>query len=433
LSANPDWAAENNAPERAAPRPVRPPTEPAHVIKDDAEAIAVAEQLAPILAAGAAARDRNRTLPYEELDLFSQSGLWGIAVPRAFGGPQVSYATVGKVYAIISAADPSLGQIAQNHNSAVYFINAIGDEGQRRYFLGKILEGYRFGNASSETGRTGPVFQTRIRREGDKFVINGRKFYSTGAVFGHFVTVVALDENDKTWIGIVEAGTPGFTVLDDWESFGQRTTASGTAIVDNVVLPADHILPIHRAYESFPQEAVTHLTHVGIDVGIAAAAIDDTIAFVRTHSRPWPGSGAAKAGDDPYVIAMVGDLKIRLHAAESAMERAGRILDVAVADPTPDNNAAASVAMSEARVLATDAALLASNKLFELAGTSATLHPHAFDRHWRNARTHTVHDPIRWRLHAVGNYFLNGVKPGGFGRLKTRGAALESDKPADST
>ena len=56
-------------------------------------------------------------------------------------------------------------------------------------------------------------------------------------------------------------------------------------------------------------------------------------------------------------------------------------------------------------------ALEASEKLFELAGSSATRAAHNLDRHWRNARTHTLHDPVRWKYYALGNYYLNGVPP----------------------
>jgi len=59
----------------------------------------------------------------------------------------------------------------------------------------------------------------------------------------------------------------------------------------------------------------------------------------------------------------------------------------------------------------TESAIAASSRLFELAGTRATLDKHNLDRHWRNARTHTLHDPVRWKYHAVGNYYLNNIKP----------------------
>ncbi|RWH66787.1 acyl-CoA dehydrogenase family protein, partial [Mesorhizobium sp.] len=104
---------------RSAVPPVERPSAKAHVIRTDAEAIAVAEKLAAEFARDASKRDRERIWPKEELDAFSQSGLWSINVPKAYGGPDLSYVTLSKVITIISAADPSLGQIPQNHLGVV--------------------------------------------------------------------------------------------------------------------------------------------------------------------------------------------------------------------------------------------------------------------------------------------------------------------------
>ena len=70
--------------------------------------------------------------------------------------------------------------------------------------------------------------------------------------------------------------------------------------------------------------------------------------------------------------------------------------------------ALASLAVAEAKALGTEAALASANKLHELAGTRSTLAAHNLDRHWRNVRVHTLHDPVRWKYAAVGNYHLNG-------------------------
>ena len=98
-------------------------------------------------------------------------------------------------------------------------------------------------------------------------------------------------------------------------------------------------------------------------------------------------------------------------AADALLERAGRFVDVAVASPNEHSVAEASVAVAEAKAMATEVSLLATNKLFELAGTRSTLEEYNLDRHWRNARTHTLHDPVRWKYHAIGNYWLNGILP----------------------
>ena len=98
---------------RAAVPPVARPQEPAHVIRTDDEAIAIAKDLAAEFRKGASERDRERIWPLAELDAFSQSGLWSINVPKACGGPELSYVTLNRVIAIIAEAERvSAGDLA---------------------------------------------------------------------------------------------------------------------------------------------------------------------------------------------------------------------------------------------------------------------------------------------------------------------------------
>lgn len=393
----------------AAPRPAVP----AHRIKSDEEAIDIAEKLAVRFAEEAGERDRERRLPIEELDLFSQSGLWGITVPKAYGGAQVSQATLAKVFAILAAADASIAQIPQNHFEIVDVIRSTGSEAQKRELFSAILSGLRLGNAFSEFhGKNVETFETRIVKTSAGYNVSGRKFYSTGALFAHLVPIVALDEDNRVVVAIADRESKGLTVVNDWSAFGQRTTASGTVTLDNVHIPAERMLPAHIVYEQ--QSAVgpqSQLIHAAIDAGIARGAIQLAIDFVRTKARPWIDSGREHAHEDPYTIAAIGDLKIRLHAAEALLDRAGRQLDATIAETTEETIPLAKIAVAEAKVLSTDIAILAANKLFELAGTRSTLGRHNLDRIWRDARTHTLHDPVRWKYHAIGQFYLNGVRP----------------------
>lgn len=390
-----------------------PPAAAAHVIRDDAEAIAVAERLKPLFSAEAKERDRDRRLPFSEVDLFSQSGLWGITVPRAYGGAGVSQVTLAQVFAILAAGDPSLTQIAQNSFEIIDVIRQTGSEAQKRELFAAVLSGKRLGNAFSEFGgKNVEAFETRLVRKDDHFVVSGRKFYSTGALFAHLVPIVALDEEGHVVVAVADRDAEGLTVVDDWSAFGQRTTASGTVILDAVAIPAERVLPAHIVYEN--RSAVgpqSQLIHAAIDAGIARGAIEATIDFVRNNARPWIDSGSDRAADDPYTIAAIGDLAIRLHAAEAMLERAGRQLDETIANVGDETIAKAKIAVAEAKVLTTEVALAAANRLFELAGTRSTLGTHNLDRFWRDARTHTLHDPVRWKFHAVGQYYLNGVQP----------------------
>jgi SfnB family sulfur acquisition oxidoreductase len=393
--------------------PVERPKGNAHIVKDDAEAIAIAHDLAARFRAGASERDRERIWPKEELDAFSQSGLWSINVPKAYGGPEVSYVTLSRVIAIISEADPSLGQIPQNHLGVVAAIRTVSGEDQKRQLFAEVLTGTRFGNAFSEFGSKRAVdFETKFTDAGDHVVVNGRKFYSSGALLAHLVPIVALDDEGRAWYAIADRGASGLTVIDDWSSFGQRTTLSGTVILDNVKVPKTHLVPGYKGYDRATADgAIFQIIQAAVDLGIARAAIADTVDFVKTKSRAWVDSGLDHASQDPYTIQAIGDLSVHANAAEALLDRAGHAVDRAVAEPNEQTVAQAQIAVAEAKILTTEIAIQATNKLFELAGTRSTLSQHNLDRHWRNARTHTLHDPVRWKYAIVGNYYLNDIKP----------------------
>lgn len=389
------------------------PVTSAHRIKDDAEAIAVAKQLAVQFAQEAALRDAERRLPIDELNAFSQSGLWGITIPKQYGGAEVSYRTLAEVIKIISAVDPSLGQLPQNHLVIIDHIRLDGTEHQKKFFFELVLNGVRFGNAFSERGNKHVAdFQTKITPVGDGFEVSGQKFFSTGALLAHWIPIVTVNDEGLPHLALVPRDSKGITVINDWSSFGQRTTASGTVIIDQVQVSADRVVPIFQAFAN-PTAAgpISQFIQAAVDAGIARGAVQETITYVKEHARPWIDSGLEQAVQDPYTIQQVGDLKIKLRAAEAVLDLAADQIQRAVDSPNEDTVAEASILVAEAKVLTTEIALLASNKLFELGGTRSTLAEHNLDRHWRNARTHTLHDPVRWKYFAVGNYFLNGVKP----------------------
>jgi SfnB family sulfur acquisition oxidoreductase len=389
-------------------------------IRTDAEALDSARAIAALVAPGAAGRDRERRLPYKEIDAYSSSGLWGIAVPREFGGAAVSYATLAETIAIVSQADPALGQIPQNHFYMLDVLRVNGTQEQKTYYFERVLEGDRFGNALSETGtRTVADFRTTIRAHADGYRIDGRKFYSTGALFAQWIPTVGRAEDGTLHVAFIPAEREGLSVIDDWSGFGQRTTGSGSTVLEGVVVPPFAVLPYSSAFDERPTTVgpIGQLIHAAVDLGIARAAFADARAFVRERSRPWIDANVDRASDDSLALEIYGKLALQLHGAEALVERAGLRVDQAVAHASEQSVAAASIAVAEARAATTESALAASTKLIELAGTQATLAEHNLDRHWRNARTHTLHDPVRWKYIAVGNYYLNDILPPRHGAL----------------
>jgi SfnB family sulfur acquisition oxidoreductase len=402
------------------PPELRLPAKP-DLIADDAQALATAQRLAAKFAPEAALRDRERRLPWAELDAFVASGLWGITVPCEFGGAGVRNGTLAEVTAIISAADGSLGQIPQNHFYALEVLRVGGSVEQQRFFYQRVLAGERFGNALAEIGHKDFKRRTRLTRGADGWHVDGRKFYCTGALYAHWIpTLVVADDDgrDVTYLAFVQRDTPGVTVTDDWDGFGQRVTGSGSVQFEHVRVEPEWVVPFQVSFEHATTIGpLAQIIHAAIDLGQARGAFDAALQFVRERSRPWIDAKVERAADDPLTIAQFGDLAVRLRAAEALLRRAGRFVDAAQANSTDRSVAEASVAVAEARTLTTTVSLDAGSRLFELAGTAATLDGLGLDRFWRNARTHTLHDPVRWKYHAVGNFYLNDKLPPRHGAL----------------
>ncbi|SFM89963.1 Acyl-CoA dehydrogenase, C-terminal domain [Methylobacterium pseudosasicola] len=193
---------------------------------------------------------------------------------------------------------------------------------------------------------------------------------------------------------------------------GQRTTASGTAILDDVPVSPEHVLPFQEVFDRPTRLGpFSQLYHTAIQLGIARAALADLKRFVLERARPWIDSGARRAADDTLLLFDAGALRVDLHAAEELLWLAAEQVDAVRDARDAGAVAAASIAVAKAKILATEVSLKAAGKLLELSGSQATLAQFNLDRHWRNARTHSLHDPVRWKFPTIGNYLLNGVPP----------------------
>ncbi|WP_334133962.1 SfnB family sulfur acquisition oxidoreductase [Acinetobacter schindleri] len=384
----------------------------AHIIQSDKEALEIARNLAEQFKAGAVQRDAERILPFEEIEAYSQSGLWAITVPKQYGGAEVSSYTVAQVIALMSGVDGSIGQIPQNHFYGLEILRNNGTEEQKQKLYAEVLKGARFGNALAEfKTKTAAQRQTAIRKTEQGYVINGEKFYCTGSLFAHRIPTLVVHESEQQFLAFVPRDSEGLTLIDDWSGFGQRTTGSGTVKFDNVPVLEEDVVRFDTAY-SRPTISgpFAQLLHASIETGIARAAFEETLNRVR-QARPWIDSGVDQARDDPLTKFELGRVVADVRASEVLLKQAAYAVDAAKANPTETSVAKASLDVAKARAHSTETALKASSKLIELAGSRGSQREDGLDRFWRNARVHTLHDASRWKYYFIANYLLNGVLP----------------------
>lgn len=384
----------------------------AHIIQSDAEALQIAAQLATQFKEKSIQRDAERILPFEEIEAYSQSGLWAITVPKAFGGADVSSYTVAQVIALMSGVDGSIGQIPQNHFYALEVLRNTGTQAQKQKLYAEVLKGARFGNALAEfKTKNSTQKHTLLRKTEIGYDISGEKFYCTGSLFAHRIPTLVKDENNHEFLVFVPRDSQGLEVTDDWSGFGQKITGSGSVKFHQVAVSADEIIPFYSAFTSPTLVGpFAQIMHAAIETGIARAAFEETLLRVR-QARPWIDANVDAASDDPLTKFELGRLIADVRASEVLLKQAARSIDAAKPAPTEENIAKASLDVAKVRAHSTETALKVSSKLIELAGSRGSQREDGLDRFWRNARVHTLHDASRWKYYFIANYAVNAVLP----------------------
>ena len=388
------------------------------------DALAAAEAFARSLRETVIERDRSGALPVAELARFDASGLAGITVPRADGGPELGMTTLAEVIRRIAAVDPAIAQAPQAHYLMVDVLAVMGDAHQRATLLSDVLARRRLGNALAERGGAhAQDLTTRLHFAAGSLRLEGRKYYATGALTSHWLAVSALDPDGRLALAFVRRDAPGVELDEDWNVMGQRATVSGGVRLTDVEVDPTLVLDYANAFE-VPQllGARAQLVHAAIEVGIAGGALADARWFVTEKARPFfeaARSGWAQtAGADPHVIQRFGRMATKVRAAETLLADAAGVLDELGRVPA-DAQAAArgSVTTAQAKAFGSEIAVEVASDLFSLTGASAADERHDLSRHWRNARTHSSHDPVDWKYHHAGAWLLTGTLPPNHGQL----------------
>jgi alkylation response protein AidB-like acyl-CoA dehydrogenase len=371
-----------------------------------------AARLLPEIAAGAAARERDRVMPYEWVRSIAEEGLYTFRVPKRFGGPGGSVRDVIRFVIDLASVDSN---IAQSLRPGFGFIESLlwaDDADVFERWLPRVKAGEVFGNAGWERGGPNGKITARLTRDGDGYRVSGTKYYSTGALYADWVGSFALDEDGKEVSFVVPRDRPGLQLVDDFDAMGQRLTASGTTVFDRVEVRPDELRPPMSRDRRTPIPALYQLFLAAVEAGIAKNAFTDAVHFTQNHARPIKHSTATRSVDDPYVQESIGQIAANAYAADAVVIRAADALDAAWSGGL--SNAlltTAAIEVAQAQFFAVQAALKASELLFDVGGATTTSRDHNLDRHWRNARTVANHNPRQWKAAVIGNYHLTGAQP----------------------
>lgn len=380
--------------------------------------LAVFDPIIADIAAGAVDRERSRTLPHAEVRALRDAGFGALRVPVEFGGWGVSLEELFRLLIRLGEADSNLPQLLRGHVAFVETQLALPDSAQRTHWFTSIASGeILFGNAQAEQGGA-TTSTTHLTEVDGRVILNGRKFYSTGSIYADWIWSAATRDGQQVAFA-VRADAPGVTRLDDWDGFGQRLTGSGTTIFENVEIDPAHVLPWtdndgHRSLAY--TQGLYQLILLSALAGIAGAVQRDAVEFTRPRTRTFGVPGNSSPRDEPLVQRIVGRIASTRFAVEATVLEAVRRLERADLSRFHDDRDdahyyTALAAIFEAQQSVIPAVLDSASQLFEVGGASAVSVERQLDRHWRNARTISSHNPAVYRERAIGDFYLNGTLP----------------------
>lgn len=361
------------------------------------------------IAKGAASRDRDRELAHAEIAALKAEKFGAVRLPEALGGAGASVRQLFDLLIDLSAADSNVTQALRAHFFVAEGYILSGDaRGLERVAAGEII-----GNAISEKG-AGSVdrYQTTLSRDGDRYLLNGTKFYSTGSLYADAIAVAADLDGERVY-ATVDTDAPGLTQFDDWDGFGQRLTGSGTSVYENVHVSAADVAPDGYGTEGrTASSAYLQLFHLAALAGILRRAADDVRDWVAGRTRTYSRAPADLPREDPLVQAVLGRAYSAAFVARatvlSVADALDAVLETAETAENPELLDKAELAAAEAQVALTPLVLGAITDLFDVGGASLSSESLGLDRHWRNARTLAVHNPVVYKQQAVGRFELIG-------------------------
>lgn len=368
------------------------------------------------LAATAVARDRAGGHAAHEKQLMREHGLLLLSIPRPFGGVGASWPAILSIVRRIARIDSAMAHLLAFQHLQLSGVLAYGSPTQQqRLLLDTVAQAAWWGNSANPAD---PRLRATETGGENGLLLNGIKGFCSGTRGSQYLLTTAIHEpSGQMLIAVLPTSSPGITIHDDWDPVGQRQTDSTSVSFSNVQLAPDNVLH-HPGAPSSPflslRGVLAQLILVNIYLGIAEGALAEARQYTRHEARPWAASGLSRVADDPYILHSYAEMRLAVLPAAALADSAARDFEAAWqrgAALTAEERGQVALATAEAKVLAHRASLRVSESVFDVCGAKSARNALGFDRFWRNARTHTLHDPIAYKLRDIGRYALEGTLP----------------------
>ncbi|WP_191486664.1 acyl-CoA dehydrogenase family protein [Pseudomonas sp. FEN] len=374
-----------------------------------------ARLLAAEFAETAVERDERGGTPKAQRDALRHSGLLALSIPTQYGGLGASWSETLNVVREFAKVDSSIAHVFGFHHLMLATVRLFSRPEQwQPWFEQTARKNWFWGNALNPLDT-----RTVVRKLGGWREFSGKKSFCSGASDSEMLIASAVDESagGKLLIAAIPSGRSGITLHNDWHNMGQRQTDSGSASFERVRVEESELLldpgPLSTPFACL-RPLIAQLTFAHLFLGIAEGAFEEARQYTLTETRPWFKSTTRDIRQDPYILSHYGDFWVALEGVRLLVERAAEGLDRAWSKGQnlgTEERGHLATAIATAKVAASRNGLELCSKLFEVTGARSTHASLRLDRHWRNLRTQTLHDPLDYKLQELGDWALNQALP----------------------
>ncbi|BCK76703.1 alkylation response protein AidB-like acyl-CoA dehydrogenase [Acetobacter aceti NBRC 14818] len=381
------------------------------IIEPTLTEVEVPDELVRRFAERAADHDRRGEIGFDNLDDLRKAGLLALAVPRSHGGSGISLRQIARIVARVAEGDPSTALILamQYLQTLEVAVSRTWSEDVRKEVFdsivhsGALLNGLRV-EPELGTPARGGIPATRVRREGDRWLLSGRKIFSTGSSALHWGIVWGATEEETPRIGqiLVLLDSPGVRIEKSWHQLGMRATGSDTIIFEDVEVPERYLINFNES-GSKPEPSILATAHTAV-----VAALYDAVA---RSARNWlidflnarvPTALGRPLSTLPRFHTVLGEIDGLLLTNKALLDSVfSKIEDETIMQ----------VEAGQIKRLVTENAIAAVARAVEVTGNPGLSQNNPLERHYRNVLCGRIHTPQADAvLEAAGRTAFEAVK-----------------------
>jgi alkylation response protein AidB-like acyl-CoA dehydrogenase len=260
--------------------------------------------------------DENGSFPFENMKELQQSGYTTLTIPKKFGGQEISLYELVRFQEVIAQGDGSTALSIGWHMGVVRnMYEANWQKETLKEVYNQLLNGALINGAATEPQTGSPTRggkpQTTAEKNGENWVINGHKSFTTmSPVLDFFLVTASIKGTDEVGNFLIPKDCNGIRIENTWDSIALRGTGSNDVYFEAVEIPAHYFVEkLERRKKVNPW-----LLHIpACYLGIAGAAQTEAVTFAKNYS---PNSINGTISDIPSVRAKIGEMELKMQTAK---------------------------------------------------------------------------------------------------------------------